>query len=81
VNTFENHLAASASRDGYVKLWDFRTFKCIKVLDPEDGWVYGVNFASDGKIIAGTSGKQPTNRAEKKVKNNAHLVAWDFRYV
>jgi WD40 repeat protein len=79
VNTFNVHLAVSASRDGYVKVWDYRTLKCTKVLDPSDGFVYGANFSPDGKIIAGTSGKLP-EEGKKKVQTNAHVVAWDVRY-
>lgn len=78
VNTLENHIAVSASRDGYVKLWDCRSLECIKSMDADDGFVYSADFFPDGKIIAGTAGKIPTN--QEKRRNQAHMIVWDFRY-
>lgn len=72
----QGDVAATASRDGYVKLWDLRTQKCITVLDPEDGYVYGVDFLPNGNVVAGTSGIQD---GEKTRRQNANVVAWDFR--
>lgn len=65
-----NTLIASASRDGYIKLWDTRSDGVVSILDPEDGFVYAVNFTDDGKIVAGTSGKA-------KKSNRANIVVYD----
>ncbi|MCB1073399.1 MAG: hypothetical protein KDK96_09925 [Chlamydiia bacterium] len=85
LNTLGSNVVVSGSRDGYVKIWDCRTLRCTKNLDASDGFVYGVNFSTDGRVIAGTSGK--TSRSEgkkeksKKLKDNAHVVIWDFRSI
>lgn len=73
VDTLGISLIASASRDGYVKVWDTRTSKSLVVsLDPSDGFVYSVKFLGDTKkIIAGTSGKE----AKKK---QSHVYSWDL---
>ncbi len=73
VNSLGNNIIASASRDGYVKIWDARNLKCIKMLDPDDGYVYSVNFSPDGKIFAGTSGKN--------CYNDANVVGWNFQKI
>jgi len=81
VNSHEGNVVASASRDGYVKVWDARSLKCVKTLDPDDGYVYSVNFSPDGKIIAGTSGKIDLKRSKQEQRDNANIVVWDFKRV
>lgn len=73
VNTAKNNLAVSASRDGYVKIWDRRTLGCVKVLDADGRYVFCTDFSKDGvRIFAGTNKEDgPDGRAE--------LVSWDFR--
>lgn len=83
VKVSDSNVVASASRDGYVKIWDPKTLTCIKIVDPEDGFVYGVDFSSDGKIFAGTAGKAEEKvvkeKKSKQHQHNAHVVMWEFR--
>lgn len=88
-------LIVTASRDGYVKLWDSRTMEKIVSLTADDGFVYTANFLTNGNIVAGTAGKINAQTAEAeeaqavarrggstrdfKKPDNAHVVIWDRR--
>jgi WD40 repeat protein len=77
-----NNTVASCSRDGSVKVWDSRTLKLVQMLDPEDGFVYGVDILPGGQIVVGTAGKPGSpekNNKHFQHKNNAHVVVWDLR--
>lgn len=71
-----NNTVLTCSRDGFVKVWDLRTGNCCATLDPSDGFVYGVDFMSDERIAAGTSGVCSKDKEENK--RNANVVVWDF---
>lgn len=68
--------AVSGSRDGFVRVWDIRTPNCLKILTPEDGYVYSATFLPNGNIAAGTSGIMAQG---KKDRYNAHVAVWDLR--
>jgi WD40 repeat protein len=74
-----DNTAVTCSRDGYVKIWDLRTKACMKMLDPEDGFVYGVDFLSDDKIAVGTSGVSSKKEGKNKYKKpNGNVAIWEF---
>lgn len=81
VKCHDQNLLASGSRDGFVRLWDLRQEQCIQSLDSENGFVYGIDFLGDQKLIAGTSGKQSQSKNSKSNKNNAHVLTWDIRTI
>lgn len=66
-----NDVVASCSRDGYVRIWDTRNQQSITAMDAQDGYVYSVDFLSNGNVIAGTAGKNPKQK-------NAHVMAWHY---
>jgi WD40 repeat protein len=66
-----NDLIASCSRDGYIRVWDTRNNKSITTIDAQDGFVYSVDFLSNGTVVAGTGGKNPKQK-------NAHVMAWHY---
>lgn len=43
----------SASRDGTLRLWDYQTGVCLKVLESHRGWVRCVHYDSSRLVSAG----------------------------
>ncbi|MCI0741292.1 MAG: WD40 repeat domain-containing protein [Gemmataceae bacterium] len=48
----DGNTVASASRDGVVRIWQYRTGKVVRILKGHDGAVKTVAFSPDGKLVA-----------------------------
>ncbi len=85
INTLNQFVTLSASRDGYVKIWDRRLSGSVQTLSTEDGFVYSADFTPNGKVIAGTSGvsKQIFSHQKREIKKpliqDAHFFIWDIK--
>jgi WD40 repeat protein len=53
--SFDGSLLASSSLDQTIKLWDFRTNKCIKTLKGHTNRVVSVAFTPDDKFLVSGS--------------------------
>src|SRR5205807_1826584 len=54
----DDHLLATAGRDGKIRLWDAQTGQVTAVLHAHDGPVAAVTFSPDGKFLAGAAGRR-----------------------
>ncbi len=67
-NTF-----ATASKDASIKIWDERQKGPVRVLNPDDGFVYSVCALSEQFLVAGTQGRDHSQK-----KREPNLVSWVF---
>ena len=51
----QDGLIVSGGNDNLVKLWDFKTQKCIETLKNHDKAIYDVQFSTDGKLVGSCS--------------------------
>ena len=59
--TLDGKLFASSSADGTVKLWVFKTKKCIHTFNDHVDQVWSLKFAPDGRRIVSTSDDRTIN--------------------
>ena len=67
------HLFASASRDGIVKVWDLRSFSHVSSLDVQDSFAYSIAALANDTLVIGTAGSRKKTDSKE---TNPVLTLW-----